>query len=57
MSYEIFNIYGIKLFDNSVEVFDGLNKIKLDVSSLEKGMYLFKLKRDGNYNTKIFIKE
>jgi Secretion system C-terminal sorting domain len=56
-SYEIFNMYGIKLADKNIAVVDGLNQLQIDVSALDKGMYLFKLNRDGNYSSKIFIKE
>jgi Secretion system C-terminal sorting domain len=57
VTYEILNVYGIRILNGRFEINSGTNTRKIDVAELGKGMYLFKLNNDGKLNSKLFVKE
>ena len=57
VTLSIYNLQGKMIPYSNVTFAKGSNEAKLDVSSLEKGMYILLVKADGNkYLTKFYIK-
>jgi hypothetical protein len=52
---EVHNITGQLIYTESNSLFTGLNKVSVDVSSFDKGVYFFTLNIDGYKETKKFV--
>ncbi len=57
VTIEIFNAYGIKVRNHSIEAQLGKNLKQINTANLENGVYLLRLNNDNVSNSKIFIKQ
>ncbi|WP_031425283.1 endonuclease/exonuclease/phosphatase family protein [Flavimarina sp. Hel_I_48] len=55
--FEVYNLFGIKVFAEDVSVADGKTQINLNFGSLWPGIYILKPKYNGNVqDSKVFVK-